>query len=128
MKLDHATIVAPQLETLHHFFCTVVGLTEGERPPFSFDGYWLYHKQVPVIHLVRGNLDQPPVKSATRIDHFAFRIESKAEWQQLLTRLQSEQITYRKTEVPVSGEQQLFVMPIPGVMIEFVAVANVASV
>lgn len=126
MKFDHATIVAPQLEALRHFFCAVVGLVEGERPPFSFEGYWLYQKDKPVIHLVKGNIDQPPVKSSTRIDHFAFRIEDNTEWTKLIERLQEENIVYRATEVPVSGELQLFVMPIPGVTIEFVAVATVA--
>lgn len=123
MKLDHATIVSPQLASVRQFFCDIVGLVEGERPPFAFEGHWLYQDGVPVIHLIKGNSTEPPVKSSTRLDHIAFRIADNAEWTQLIGRLQDASIVYRATEVPASGERQLFVMPVPGVTIEFVTAA-----
>ena len=123
MKLDHATVVTPDLETVKHFFCHIVGLTDGERPPFRFDGHWLYQDGKPVLHLVKSNSDLPPAKLASRIDHIAFRVENQSEWNTLIGKLQADNITFRASEVPATGERQLFVSPVPGVMIEFVTVA-----
>lgn len=120
MKLDHATVVTPHLETVRQFFCRIVGLTDGARPPFSFEGHWLYHDGKPVIHLIKSHSDHPPAKASSRIDHIAFRVEDEVEWNALITRLQTEHIEYRSTSLPATGERQLFVAPTPGVMIEFV--------
>jgi catechol 2,3-dioxygenase-like lactoylglutathione lyase family enzyme len=120
MQLDHATIVTPQLEAVRRFFCDIVGLSEGKRPPFSFDGYWLYHGDKAVIHLVKTNSERPIVKSPSRIDHIAFRIDDTSEWDRLVARLQADGIEHQQADVPGTGERQLFVVPVPGVMIEFV--------
>ncbi len=120
MKLDHATVTTPHLETVRHFFCHIVGLTEGERPPFAFDGHWLYHDGKPVIHLIKSNADHPPARVSSRIDHIAFRVDGETEWNKLIALLQADNFEYRSTSVPDTGERQLFVAPTPGVMIEFV--------
>jgi catechol 2,3-dioxygenase-like lactoylglutathione lyase family enzyme len=120
MKLDHATVVTPHLESVRHFFCHIVGLTDGERPPFSFEGHWLYDAGKPVIHLIKSNSDHPPAKNSSRIDHIAFRVETEAEWEKLIARLHEDKIEYKATALPATGERQLFVTPTPGVMIEFV--------
>ena len=44
MKVDQATIVAENLEFARHFFCAILGLSEGPRPPFSVNGQWLYDR------------------------------------------------------------------------------------
>jgi len=124
MQLDHATIVTPQLEAVRDFFCRIVGLRAGFRPPFDFDGYWLYQGERPVIHLVETRSDRPASRSPSRIDHIAFRIADEAEWQSLLARLDAAQTPYQLAEVPASGERQLFVMPSPGVTVEFVTAAS----
>ncbi|MFC7297549.1 VOC family protein [Herminiimonas aquatilis] len=120
MKLDHATVVTPELDAVKHFFCDIVGLTDGERPPFRFDGHWLYHDGKAIIHLIKANSSHPSAKVSSRIDHIAFRVESDDEWKQLIAKLQAGNIAYQASEVPATGERQLFVAPVPGVMIEFV--------
>jgi len=123
MQLDHATIVTPQLETMRDFFCRIAGLAVGERPPFSFGGYWLYQDGKPVIHLIQAYSDRPPARPSSRIDHIAFRLQDEAEWQALVGRLEEANVAYQLADVPASGERQLFVMPVPGVAIEFVTAA-----
>lgn len=118
MKLDHATIVTPHLEVVRHFFLHIVGLTEGTRPPFSFEGHWLYQDGKPVIHLIKSYSNHPLAKTPSRIDHIAFRVADETEWSGLVTRLQG--IASQTAEVPATGERQLFVMLTPGVAIEFV--------
>ncbi|MFM0734163.1 VOC family protein [Paraburkholderia sediminicola] len=124
MQLDHATIVTADLDTARRFFVDVVGLTEGARPPFSIDGYWLYANGRPVIHLINATVPAIAGRAAPRIDHIAFRLESADEWQALLQRLHAADMPYQLAEVPQMGPQpaelQLFVALAPGVVVEFV--------
>jgi catechol 2,3-dioxygenase-like lactoylglutathione lyase family enzyme len=128
MQLDHATVVTAELETARRFFVDIAGLTEGERPPFRIDGYWLCANGRPVIHLIDATVPAPPGRSMPRIDHIAFRLESAAEWQALLGRLHAVQMPYQLAEVPPRGGQpaelQLFVALAPGVAIEFVTAVH----
>lgn len=123
MRLDHATVVTSDLDTVKHFFCDIVGLSDGKRPPFTFEGHWLYHDGKPIIHLIKSRTQHPPAKNSSRIDHIAFRVVHESEWDKLITKLQAANITYQSSEVPTSGERQLFVTPTQGVMIEFVTSA-----
>ncbi|GGI18738.1 extradiol dioxygenase [Oxalicibacterium faecigallinarum] len=125
MKLDHATIATPHLDTMRDFLCNIASLTIGPRPAFSFDGLWLYHDDKAVIHLIKTKTEVPPVKSS-RIDHIAFRVESIAQWEALIVKLADSGIEHRTTALPDNSELQLFAIPVPGVVIEFVTV-NTAS-
>lgn len=120
MHLDHATIVTADLAAARHFFADVVGLEDGARPPFRIDGHWLYTAGRPVIHLIDATAPAQPGRTAPRIDHIAFRIETAAEWQALLERMHEAQVVYQLAEVPLAGELQLFVALASGVVVEFV--------
>ena len=120
MKLDHATIVTPDLQATQRFFCAVVGLEDGPRPPFSVSGHWLYAQGQAVIHLIDATIGRPAGPSSPRLDHFALRVESAEEWVGLLARLQRYGIPYQYSEVPLADELQVFVALGPGVAVEFV--------
>lgn len=120
MHLDHATIATADLAAALHFFVDVVGLEDGARPPFRIDGHWLYTAGRSVIHLIDATVPAHTGRTAPRIDHIAFRIETAAEWQALLERMRKAQVTYQLAEVPLAGELQLFVALAPGVVVEFV--------
>jgi catechol 2,3-dioxygenase-like lactoylglutathione lyase family enzyme len=38
-SLNHVTIRPRDLETTRNFYVDIVGLRDGERPPFGFPGY-----------------------------------------------------------------------------------------
>lgn len=120
MHLDHATIVTADLASARRFFLDVVGLEDGVRPPFGIDGYWLYTGGRPVIHLIDATVPAQAGRTAPRIDHIAFRIETAAEWQALLMRMREARVACQIAEVPLSRELQLFVALAPGVVVEFV--------
>ena len=50
-SLNHYTIMTRDLEATKNFYCDVVGLTVGDRPPLGFPGYWLYLGDTPCIHI-----------------------------------------------------------------------------
>jgi len=120
MKLDHVTIVTGDLEAARSFLCSIVGLTEGPRPPFGVGGYWLYADGQPVIHLIEAASAFSTRPASPRIDHVGLRVNSAQEWEALLERIRLSGVSHELSEVPLTGERQLFVAMAPGVVIELV--------
>lgn len=52
--LNHFTVLTEDLEATRRFYAEVLGLTEGERPPFGFPGAWFYCRGQPVLHVIAG--------------------------------------------------------------------------
>src|SRR3981189_634498 len=50
--LQHYTIEPSDLERTKDFYCDVLGLENGDRPPLDFPGYWLYSGGVASFHLL----------------------------------------------------------------------------
>ncbi|QYD68605.1 VOC family protein [Paraburkholderia edwinii] len=133
MHLDHATIVTPDLDAVRRFFVDIVGLSDGARPPFRFDGAWLYADGRAVIHLVDSTSpagspnDAVHGRVSPRIDHVAFRVDSHDAWHALIARMDAAGVAYQRAEVPLTQQVQLFVALATDVVIEFVTAAQNAS-
>src|SRR3546814_17296537 len=41
-RLDHVNLRTAELAAMQTFYSEVLGMSLGPRPPFSFDGAWLY--------------------------------------------------------------------------------------
>ncbi len=94
------------LDTLRSFYCDVVGLRLGPRPPFSNFGYWLYAGERDVLHLSetsQGELREVLTKST--FDHAAFACSGRAAAE---SRLAQHGVKYRIAQVPGNGPVQLF--------------------
>ncbi len=50
--LQHYTIEPSDLERSKDFYCDVLGLENGDRPPLDFPGYWLYSGGAATVHLM----------------------------------------------------------------------------
>ncbi|MCA6113887.1 VOC family protein [Bradyrhizobium sp. WSM 1738] len=50
--LQHYTIEPADLERSKDFYCDVLGLENGDRPPLDFPGYWLYSGGTATVHLM----------------------------------------------------------------------------
>ena len=119
VKLDHVTIVTHDLERARRFFTEVVGLREGERPPFGVAGHWLYDDDRRAVHLVDATEPASAERRAPRIDHLAYRVPDAQAWAGLTMRLERHGLRYGVARVPPSGAMQLFVSLGPGVTVEF---------
>lgn len=80
--LDHVTIWTADVAGMVRFYTEVLGLEEGERPSFDFDGSWLYCDTRAVVHLVESGRPMPDAEP--RIEHFAFRASGLAEFLEVL--------------------------------------------
>jgi catechol 2,3-dioxygenase-like lactoylglutathione lyase family enzyme len=67
--MNHFNVLTDDVEATRHFYCDVLGLTKGARPPFSFDGLWLYAGGRPILHVSAREL---PEEREGVIDHIAF--------------------------------------------------------
>ncbi len=104
----HYNLKAPRalLDELRDFYCEVVGLAIGYRPPFSHYGHWLYVADHDVLHLSEltdGAFS--PEKVHTTFNHVAFRATDRAGVEAKLTRLG---IAFHTDLIPVSGQYQIF--------------------
>jgi catechol-2,3-dioxygenase len=105
---DHYNLRAERsvLDELCRFYCDVVGLTVGDRPPFRRPGYWLYANGRPVLHL--SETDDGEVRSRSAVNtfsHAAFNCTGRAEVER---RLKALAIPYRTAQVPLLNLVQLF--------------------
>ncbi len=94
------------IRRLRDFYCDILGLQEGRRPPFKSAGYWLYAGEVAIVHLV----EMRPEEMATgdeygkgAIDHVAFRC---SDLDDVAARLRERGIQYAVSEVPEAGDIQ----------------------
>ena len=104
----HYNLKAPRalLDDLRDFYCEVVGLAKGHRPPFSHYGHWLYVGNHDVLHLSEltdGTFF--PEKVHTTFNHVAFRATDRAGVEAKLAR---RGITFHTDLIPGSGQYQIF--------------------
>ena len=118
--IHHVNIRAPagDIAKLRHFYCEIVGLREGWRPPFESRGHWLYAGPHPVVHLVEGDGDvdgNARRESGGGVDHVAFRCSDLAP---MIERLRGRGIDFSLTRVPSLGDQQLLFRDPLGIGVE----------
>lgn len=86
-KLDHVNIRTTQLDTMINWYTNVLGLENGDRPRFSFEGAWLYASGSVIIHLVQ--IDEKNAigsESSLKLEHFALQATGAAEFEATLNK------------------------------------------
>ncbi len=111
MQLDHVLIRTVNLKSMQRFFEQTIRLKPGPRPPFSFDGSWLYSEGKPLIHLAASSNHG----TDGAIDHIAFTGD---DYHDLINRLRTFGHQYVEHTVPQSGEHQVFVKGPEGITLE----------
>lgn len=54
---DHVNICTRNLDRMIAWYGDILGLRPGARPPFAFEGAWLYIGDSAVVHLVQVDTD-----------------------------------------------------------------------
>ncbi|HEX2939696.1 MAG TPA: VOC family protein [Rhodopila sp.] len=121
-SLNHYTIRVRDLERTKDFYCDVVGLTVGDRPPLPFPGYWLYCGGVPTVHLIGYRAEDPNIidgpsypASTGRLDHIAFSCTGLKE---MRSSLQQRNIKFDERVLPRLNMTQLFYLDPDGISVE----------
>lgn len=106
--LNHYNLRAPRelLEQLRDFYCEVVGLELGQRPPLAGSGYWLYAGGQDILHLSQTHPGETRLTHvATTFDHVAFTCTGRVEVE---ARLQRHNIQFETAHMPSTSKVQLF--------------------
>ncbi|MDH5748643.1 MAG: VOC family protein [Rhodospirillales bacterium] len=125
-QFQHCLVLAEDLEETKNFYVDILGLRVGDRPPFEFDGYWLYVGDTPCIHLAKqdmgaGGEDYLERKSGRQakdcgpLDHIAFVATGIDKFVDVL---EKNNIAMRHRTVPNLKLHQIFVKDPNGVTIE----------
>jgi catechol 2,3-dioxygenase-like lactoylglutathione lyase family enzyme len=100
--MNHFNVLTNDVEATRRFYVDVLGLEEGYRPPFNFDGLWLYAGGRPILHISASKLPDP---CAGVIDHIAF---SAKDLKATIARLRAGDIEYRLTRQVGTNLWQVF--------------------
>jgi catechol 2,3-dioxygenase-like lactoylglutathione lyase family enzyme len=114
LGVDHINIGTHKLEETRVFFREAIGLAEGYRPDFPFDGAWLYAGETAVVHLVDLAEAKLPSSQAA-LDHFALRID---DYDAAIAQLDATGVRYRAVDIPNTPIRQINVRDPNGVNIE----------
>ena len=125
-SMQHLLVLSDDIAATRDFYCEVLGLREGERPPLEFPGYWLYLGDVPCLHVAERaayaahartiGLDASgAAQGSGAIDHVAF---AASDYEEIAGRLARSGIEATENAIPAAGLRQLFVRDPNGVRIE----------
>ena len=110
--MNHFNVLTDDVEATRHFYCDILGLTKGERPPFKFDGLWLYAGGRPILHVSMARL---PGERAGVIDHIAF---TSSDLRGTVAKLQAHGIEHTVGQQAGTKIWQLFCHDPMGVKVE----------
>jgi catechol 2,3-dioxygenase-like lactoylglutathione lyase family enzyme len=133
ISLNHFSIRTVDLDACESFYCGLLGLKKGPRPPFPFPGLWLYagdtdeyaNAAVHIIGIDRsdpeglkrylGDREENSLAGSGAVDHVAFFVTGLAD---TLKKLQDAGIEGRERTVPLLGLHQVFVDDPNGIVVE----------
>ena len=114
--MNHFTILTDDVEATRRFYCELLDLTVGWRPPFTFPGLWLYSGGLPILHVIGGKTRADLVPGV--LDHMAFSATDLAGTAKLL---KSNGIEYdlRRLAGDPNAQWQMFFYDPNGTRVEF---------
>ena len=120
MHIDHTTFRTNHLIETRDFLLAVFDLVEGPRPETivaAVDGYWLYHQNWPLIHIIKSpiNTQNRQDDAAEAIDHTAFVLKGYDSFKQKLIDLH---VSFSIMDLPEIGVRRLFFRTPTGMLIE----------
>ena len=100
--MNHFNVLTDDVDATRQFYVGILGLTEGKRPAFRFDGLWLYAGGRPILHVSAGKI---PMERAGVIDHIAF---SSTGLQATIAKLKAHDIDFSLMKQVDTGIWQVF--------------------
>ena len=117
LSINHIQLVAEKdlVIKLRNFYCDVVGLTEGFRPPFERFGFWLYIDDKDVLHLITPKEGDGRSPQKSSFDHVAFKT---ANYEGVLNKLKTINIPFEEKFIPDMTAHQIFLRDPAGNRVE----------
>lgn len=100
---EHVNLRTAELHRLEEWYCQILGLKLGYRPPFESTGSWLYAGDIPMVHLQY--IKEQKINKDPTMEHFALRASGLKDF---LDTLNEMNISYRTVRVPELRVFQVF--------------------
>ena len=100
--MNHFNVLSDDVDATRRFYVGVLGMVEGDRPPFGFPGLWLYAGGKPILHISGAKL---PAQRSGVIEHIAFTGTGLAE---TVAQLRRHGIEYTLNRQVGTGIWQVF--------------------
>lgn len=131
-RLEHLLVLTDDLAATRDFYCGVLGLHVGPRPPLGFAGDWLYLGNVPCVHTAewdsyRRHSTAVGISMSARapgtgpVDHVAFVADDPDS---MRVRLRSHGVQFTENIVPGIRLTQFFMYDPNGVKVEINALSS----
>ncbi|MEM0922895.1 MAG: VOC family protein [Pseudomonadota bacterium] len=104
LRFDHVNLRTNRLAEMRDWYVDVLGLSEGWRPDFAFDGAWLYAGDLAIVHLIEVAAEPASDPSDLKLEHFALSGEDLAGFR---ARLAAEGVSAQERRVPGTDILQL---------------------
>jgi len=125
-RMEHVTVNTDDVDKTKEFYCDLLGMTDGFRPDFGFEGCWLYIGDVPCVHVCeweshkvfaeeRGIPKPSRAPSTGSFDHVAF---NATDYDGMLARIKQRGLEFGDDYLPDVKLRQLFIKDPNGVTIE----------
>ena len=114
LELNHAAILARDVEKSCQFYRDVLRLEQIQRPAFDFPGAWFRLGAAQELHIIGGQTFDP-LLPRVRGDHFALRVDDIEAWRKHLVGFG---ITIRGPLRRPDGATQIFINDPDGHMVE----------
>ena len=117
LSINHIQLVAEKdlVLKLRDFYCDVVGLSEGFRPACERFGFWLYIGDKDVLHIITPKEGDGRSPQKSSFDHVEFKT---ANYQVVLEKLESLNITFEEKPIPGMTAHQIFLRDPAGNRVE----------
>jgi catechol 2,3-dioxygenase-like lactoylglutathione lyase family enzyme len=117
LSINHIQLVAEKdlVIKLRNFYCDIVGLTEGFRPPFERFGFWLYIGDKDVLHLITPKEGDGRSPQKSSFDHVAFKT---ANYDGVLNKLKTLNVPFEEKPIPGMAAHQIFLKDPAGNRVE----------
>jgi len=117
LSINHIQLVAEKdlVIKLRNFYCDVVGLTEGFRPPFERFGFWLYIGDKDVLHLITPKEDDERSPQKSSFYHVAFKT---GNYEGVLKKLKLLNVSFEEKPIPGMAAHQIFLKDPAGNRVE----------
>lgn len=125
-RMEHVTIDTDDVEKTKTFYCDVLGMTDGYRPDFGFEGLWLYVGDVACVHVCEWDsykvfTEERGIPMSRRgngtgaFDHVAFNAK---DYEGTVARIEKAGLDYGTAYVPDIPLRQIFIKDPNGVIVE----------
>jgi catechol 2,3-dioxygenase-like lactoylglutathione lyase family enzyme len=125
-KMEHFLVLTSDIDGTRDFYCRVLGLREGFRPPLGFPGYWLYLGEQPCIHIAEwatytahsASREIPvsvPGEGTGAFDHIAF---NASDYDEIIATLDRHGVKAMRNITHPNGLKQVFLLDPNGIKIE----------